>query len=425
MKASKKAFIYKKNRDINPLIWSLLVSYIVLSQIVYQIFNIEASRLSGLILLSPIFIMLFVTMMVNRGRIRFRFNYYHRYILVFGLFCLLSSFWAQSPTLAISKGIDIIEIFVIMTVISFCFYGVTDSVDPLLKAIMWGYYIVVFYEIVFYGWSYFAEVIKDASRVTSEYLNSNTLGMCASFAIIINYYLIITKRIPVWSIVLIVLGIVIIAASGSRKALISLLTGLFLYYFFRSIRKDQRRLPIVRFFILFPIIIFAVYEILQLSMFRGTMARIEGMMGIVSGRTMEKSASIRQLLNQLGWRLFKQHPILGIGIDNPRLYTYDIVGKTFYLHNNYVELLASGGLIGTLIYYSIYIKLLISYLRMHCFDEPEYCICLALLILILVLDFGMVTYYSKSTYVFLLLLTMYNEKLKKEESYGNKVKNSI
>ena len=129
---------------------------------------------------------------------------------------------------------------------------------------------------------------------------------------------------------------------------------------------------------------------------------------------------IRMSLAQLGIQLFQQHPIIGIGIDNPRLYTYGVVGETYYLHNNFVEILSSGGVIGAVLYYWIYVRLIISYIKRRNFDDPQYCFCLVLLILLLIMDYGMVSYYSKSTYIFLLLLVQFEGKLRINQDGGVK-----
>ena len=416
----REPFVLSINNDkVNPLVWFLFVIYIVLTNIVTQLFNMEASRISGIILLAPIFFMIVVFVLCSHGIIRVEFSYFHTYILVFGFFCLASSLWAQSPELAISKGIDIIEIFIIMLIVSICFQQV-DSVDSILKAIMWGYYAVILYEIVFYGWDYFVTVMKESTRVTSELLNSNTLGMCAAFAIMINLYLLLSKKISLWTVTLLFFGMVVVIASGSRKALVSLFLGIFLFFLVRSLRKNQQTLPLFRFLIALPVVAFIGYQILRLPIFSGIMKRMEGMFNIVVGGTVEKSAMIRMSLVQLGLELFKQHPLLGVGIDNPRLYTYEVVGETYYLHNNYMEILSSGGIVGFISYYWIYVKLLISYIRRRDFDDLQYCICFVILILLLIMDYGMVSYYSKSTYIFLFLFVEFEKKLRFGRGAGGK-----
>lgn len=414
----RKIFKLGNNKEVNPLIWVLLVAYILLSNVVTQLLEMEASRLSGIILLMPVLLMFLVLLFTSGGIVKIHFFYYHQYILIFGVFCLFSSLWAQDPELSISKGIDIIKTLIIMIIISMCFSGLS-SVDSLLKAIMWGFYLVIIFAVAFYGWDYFIMVMKDSSRVSMEFLNSNTLGMCAAFAIVINFYLLLSKKTNLWTVAVAFFSIVVVFASGSRKALVTLFLGIFLYLMIRSFRKNQLSQPFFRFVIASPIVFFIIYQVLQLPIFSGMMERMEGMLNIFGGGIVEKSTMIRMSLVQLGIDLFKQHPLLGIGIDNPRLYTYGIDGESYYLHNNFVEILSSGGIIGFVVYYWIYIKLMYSYIKRRDFDDSQFCICFVLLLLTIIMDYGMVSYYSKVTYIFLLLFTIFEESLRLSKKERN------
>ena len=130
-----------------------------------------------------------------------------------------------------------------------------------------------------------------------------------------------------------------------------------------------------------------------------------------NGTRGQNSAWIRFAYTELGLKLFKENPILGIGIGNANLYTQMYYGNNHYLHNNYVELLACGGIVGFTIYYSIWIYLLITFIRYRKFREKEYDICLILFLINLILDYGAVSYYDKSRYVFLLLYWMKRNEL--------------
>lgn len=411
MKNKAKLITNRARLKGSQIMWIALVMYIALSNIVNQLFGIEASRLSGILVLMPVLIMLAVKVLSSRGKVIFRFTYYHLYILLFGLFCLASSLWAQSPELSMSKGIDIIEIFVIMCIISIC-YPRQDSVEAILKAVMVGYYIVVFYEILFYGWSYFITVMQDSVRVSSDYLNANVLGMCAAVAIFINLYLLIAKKLPVWTIALMVVSVVVIFASGSRKALVVLFLGIFLYWLFYSLRKRQRVRSLLRFLIALPILVLILYRLLQLPMFAGLMERMEGLLNVIRGGTVEKSAMLRMSLVDLGIKLFRQHPLLGIGIDNTRLFTFAVTGESYYLHNNYMEILASGGIVGFVLYYWIYVRLLVTFIRRRKLDDRLFCACFALFIVLMVMDYGMVTYYDKTTYIYIFVFVTHARHLK-------------
>lgn len=64
----------------------------------------------------------------------------------------------------------------------------------------------------------------------------------------------------------------------------------------------------------------------------------------------DESAIVREIMYQEAWECFQESPIMGIGLDQFRYHS--ITGK--YAHSNYAEVLADTGLIGFLLFFSIY-----------------------------------------------------------------------
>ena len=77
-----------------------------------------------------------------------------------------------------------------------------------------------------------------------------------------------------------------------------------------------------------------------------------------------------------------------------------------YLHNNYIELLAGGGIIGAAVYYSMYVYLLTKTWKLRLYKNDEYGICLIVMLLLLIVDWGSVSCYSKSTYFYFMLFNL-------------------
>ena len=413
-------------KKADAIVWILLVIYIVFYFISRQLFGIPVSTLNVLIIMMPILLMLAVVLANNGGRIDIRPSFYHFYVLLFGVFCLASALWAREPSFALSKGELIFEAFIIMTVVSVCFQKRgEDGVDSLLKAVTWAYYIVVIYELLYYGWNYFIQVMSNSERFTSEFVNSNILGMCASFAVIINIYLVVTQKTPVWTLVFAVLAILMVAASGSRKALISIFLGVLFFFFMKSLGSGKSGEVFIRLLLTILAFLIAVYIAVQLPMFSGVMKRIKDMTVVMQGNTADLSTMHRLEYIKIGVDLFKKNPLLGVGIDNPRLYAMDAVGRENYLHNNYVEIMAAGGIVGMVIYYSIYVKLLYSYWKRRDFSDPQYCICATLLLLCLILDYGRVAYYSWDTYIHLFIFFEYEKKLRNKHRGSEEIEKII
>ena len=78
-------------------------------------------------------------------------------------------------------------------------------------------------------------------------------------------------------------------------------------------------------------------------------SRFETMLNAVLGKTVEEGSLMSRLhYIHLGWEYFLQRPWTGYGLDCFRYLRY---AYETYSHNNYIELLFSGGIIGFVLYY--------------------------------------------------------------------------
>jgi len=69
-----------------------------------------------------------------------------------------------------------------------------------------------------------------------------------------------------------------------------------------------------------------------------------------------------------------------------------------------------------LLYYSIYIYSSVILFKCRKNRDREFSIILVILVLTLMMDYGMVSYYSKETYFYVLLIFLYAEKLKRKST---------
>lgn len=93
-------------------------------------------------------------------------------------------------------------------------------------------------------------------------------------------------------------------------------------------------------------------------------------------------------------QMFWEKPIFGWGIGAFAKYS----GYGYYCHNNYMELLVSGGIIGFIIYYG-YIGIRILKSKLYHKNEHTDLIYI-LLISILIIDMGTVNFYSRVPFYF-------------------------
>ena len=89
-----------------------------------------------------------------------------------------------------------------------------------------------------------------------------------------------------------------------------------------------------------------------------------------------------------------------------------IMKAVIRLTNNFIELLADGGIIGFALYYSIYAFLLIRFIMIRDFRNQQFNICATLLVVNLIIEYGAVTYIYKHTYMFLMMFMLQYEQSK-------------
>lgn len=86
---------------------------------------------------------------------------------------------------------------------------------------------------------------------------------------------------------------------------------------------------------------------------------MEGLLAMVTGNgEIDHSAQVRQDMFKLGISIFKDNPIFGIGMGQCSYLYTKYIGHDCYLHNNYAELLANGGVVGTYLFYRIYLSVI-------------------------------------------------------------------
>lgn len=138
----------------------------------------------------------------------------------------------------------------------------------------------------------------------------------------------------------------------------------------------------------------------------------------------DNSTYLRQQFIKIGLEQFLETPFFGIGIDNARLLLLQHFGYTTYLHNNYVELLASGGIVGASLFYSIYAYIIYKLKSNWKNYSSEKIAVLLLIFLMLAMDFGAVSYYSKSTYFYIMMFFLfikYNTRRRRNQDEDKKI----
>jgi len=392
------------------MIWFITLIFLVLSLTIS--FALGDANYGAYVLFVCLFGLIICYLIREQGVIKFRLTWMHGYMLLFIGACYLSTINAIEPSVALSRSFDIVKIFFMLIILYMC-YQDKKSVDTLLKIGMWTGYIVCFYTVYFYGLDYFITVLSSSARIANDALNANTVGLLGANAIVMTLYYMLYDRPHWWNIIALpTLGI--LAATGSRKALVFVVVGTVLLFVFKSLRSANVVNSIVKIIGSLLALTLVGIAVLQLPMFSEVLDRMSSMVDAFSGTGGDSSTIIRMALVDIGWDLFYQSPITGVGVNNPSVFTYFVYGKeNYYLHNNYIELLAGTGVIGLLAYYSMYIYIAYNLIRYRNFHSNEYVMVLILFLSQIVMDMGMVSYESKSTYFYMMMFYLEVQLLRK------------
>ena len=135
--------------------------------------------------------------------------------------------------------------------------------------------------------------------------------------------------------------------------------------------------------------------------------------GDLSERSAGSSLSGRASLIGITFNLVGDYP-LGIGMDNMRLYA------GVYAHSNPLELLATTGVPGIILYYAIYLSLLLGILRLptRWTDPVERRLLIVFVVLLVFIDFVNVSYYRKEVWLLIAVVAAITE-LKRREARFN------
>jgi len=345
----------------------------------------------------------------------FKINLYKKtfwiHILLLSVYSLASCAWAQEPGLSLEKGITLIELAFFYLIIELHINN-TEPPKNLLYVLVYSSYVVSAVVIAFGGLGNILSTLRSDIRFENvSFANINGVAILSTISLLIEYSFFLNKeRKPS---LLAVLNFLIVISSGTRKALIALILGIIVISFF-DVNEKSRGPKISRFVkSLFAITVVAValYFVLQLPMFEMIKNRLDRMLSLFinNGLTIDNSIRSRSIMVQIGIEQFKKTPILGMGIGNPRILTRSYFGFDYnYLHNNYVELLAGGGIIGTVLFYSIHFSCIYRLRKYKESSDQYYKIIVTILIILLFVDYGAVNYYSKSYYFYLIIVYVYS-----------------
>lgn len=339
---------------------------------------------------------------------------YMNRIFLFALFCVSSILWATDMELAIDTSIFIV-VCIAMTILLSNYYIRLGNVNMLfLTIVVIG--IVLSVKVIanegglgafFDSATRSAEQeLKYGERVGGELFNANIIGLSCAYSTIVlfGYALYYKKR---YCYVLMFFLIVILIASASRKAILLLVVGacMTIYYHQKEQKNIQKYFKILIGVVLAIVLLRVV---LSLKIMYTISQRIESFFDFFSGNTSagnHSSTGLRYEMIRIGIKQFLYRPFLGIGVGNSQVLNAIKLNFRTYSHNDYIEHLVNGGIVGFVLYYSMFWMMIKDYIKLLKEDkDPQIVISFIIMIMLLVSNIACVTYYiDMGTYIFFIL----------------------
>lgn len=349
----------------------------------------------------------------NGWKVNIAIEPFHLCTILFLLYGFASYLWAIDGTYTIKRMSTVAQTLICMYFV-YTYYRDDEDSRRLLDCVMWAGYIVAIYAIYYYGLDTIRSLIAAGDRIDNEFTNVNAIGMMAAYSLIITFSKIINKHFSI-SLIFSVPALLMVIASGSRKAFIILLFGIFFVYMTRSIGQSTKPAETILKFVLVCIVgVLAVMAIWAIPAFRPVTERLLQTLNQFTGQgRVDESTMRRAWFIEIGLEQFFKTPIQGIGIGNSLF----IIGRDTYLHNNYIEILACGGILGIVTFYSSYLccfKRLMSGMKKY--DEITV-LCVTFFILQLLMDFMQVSYFAKDTYFYFMIFFLQVKSLNRESNH--------
>jgi len=199
----------------------------------------------------------------------------------------------------------------------------------------------------------------------------------------------------------------IIIATGSREGFFSFILMAGLWFFF-NYRKQVFRYPMQ--FLFAGIAVAVVLVIFFMSVADTIMAQ-----RIQESRGITESDLTRWGMYIAAFRITLQNPLTGVGFDN-----FSVVSSFgTYAHSNYMELMATTGLLGFIIYYLIFFYLWLRFWRLGKLQLDPKAVALintvkAFMLVRLAGDLSRVSYFQKVNWIFLAIIIGWSYSLERQ-----------
>lgn len=331
--------------------------------------------------------------------------------IFFGVYSLISGIFIYRDSISFFSQLFTYFSFIVVCILIIYISNQYKSSSWILKFFMVGSFLCAI-QTILYPYQYYNGIIV---TTMSERNNPNTLGlvMCIGIysVLILNYKKILSNKVSFFSIIL---YIYIIILSGSRKSLF-VATVVFLYFMINYFLKQEKKKKVEVFkkiFLIFGIICIIIFGGKYLINYYHNTSSFERMSNLNADNS-------RFFLYKEAFEFWKINPLFGIGFNQFRVLSF----LKMYSHSSYAEILSCTGVLGIIIFFIPFIKLLFKLIKDSLKSKNKNFFRILLLILIceLFLGIGQIFIYEFCHLIILSYIFYEFESLKRrEKNYENK-----
>lgn len=314
----------------------------------------------------------------------------------FGFFILslISCFWSTSVDLAISSVLSTIQIFMVGTAI-ILYMDSSKKINYVMCFVIISSLVLCLRLVVE------APIEAWGNERISNYIGygNNSASNILAYTSLVTFFMfhrISKRKMKLVFIILTFIFILMALMCGSKKAILISIIGIGLQFILYSKNRYVlfKRLIITGIITFLLLVIIMNFEPLYNVLGR----RVEQMfLAFENEGEGDYSTKDRIQFTYRAIEVFKEHPLIGVGIDNFRLFN----SNNYYAHNNFVEILADLGVIGFIAYYWFFVYLILSIFKLE--KNRNKIFLLTIVVLILFMDVANVSYCTDSIQLFIAI----------------------
>lgn len=332
---------------------------------------------------------------------------------IFVAFSGFSFFWAMSQEFFKQSIFTMVALLIFN--IAICNYvDSKEKLNKVIKYFVWANIFTAIKILLLYN-TCSGEVADRITKITGIYFN--TIAQVMAFSAILTVYLFKIHREKRY-LVFLLIQFCTILLTESRKGFLIPIAGIMLMLFLE--KKTLK--TFITYIIIGIIAIAGIFVFLRTNdVFFQEMQELYNSM--VEKDTEDYSINLREFFIDTGMQIFKDNPILGIGLNNFAYYVknYTEYTEARYSHNNYIEMLSCLGIVGLILYYWLYIYILFKLLKKVIKNRNNIQLILGftLVFVLMIFEWGIVSY-SGCMYNILIFIAYYILEFKEKGIEKNK-----